>query len=160
QASASRDSAIAQANAAELGAKAKLAADMRVAEASKEFQVNQAKYQAEVAAEKATSDMMYDINKAKATQKLISEQQQLKIIEAQKEVELQQVEVQKRQVSLEADVTKPAEAEQTRVRILAQAEQEKRRILAEADAQAARLKAAADADAVKLKAQAEAEAAR
>jgi len=133
---------------------------MRVAESQKTFQVSQAKYQSEVAIEKAASDMMYDINKAKATQKLISEQQQIKIIEAQKEVELQQVEVQKKQVSLEAEITKPAEAEQSRVRLMAQAEQDKRRILAEADAQAARLKAAAEADAIKLKAQAEAEAAR
>lgn len=160
QANAQRDSAIAQAQAAEEGAKAKLAADMRVAESSKNFQVGQARYQAEVAEQKAAADTMYDVHKAKAEQKLISERQQIRIIEAQKEVELQQVEVQKRQVSLEADIQKPAEAEHARVRTLALAEQEKRRILAEADAEAARLKASADADATKMRAQAEAEAAR
>lgn len=160
QASAQRDSQIAQANAAEEGAKAKLMADMRVAEQSKNFQVSQAKYLSEVSEQKALSDMMYDINKAKAEQKLISERQQIKIIEAQKEVELQQVEVQKREVSLESEITKPAEAEQSRVRILAMAEQEKRKILAEADAQAVKLKAAGDAEATKMRAQAEAEATR
>ncbi|MDZ4838066.1 MAG: SPFH domain-containing protein [Candidatus Melainabacteria bacterium] len=160
QAQASRDSAIAQAQATEEGAKAKLAADMRVAESSKNFQVGQAKYQSEVAEQKAAADTMYDVHKAKAEQKLVSERQQIKIIEAQKEVELQQVEVLKRQVTLEADIQKPAEAEQARVRTLALAEQEKRRILAEADAHAYRLKAAAEADATKMKSQAEADATR
>ena len=158
QAQATRDSAIAQAQAAEEGAKAKLAADTRVAEATKNFQVNQAQYQADVATKKAASDMMYDIVKAQTTQKLVEEQQKIKIVEAQKEVELQQVEVQKRQVQLETEVTKPAEAEQTRIRLMAQAEQEKRKLLAEADAAAVKVQAQGDADARRLKAMAEAEA--
>jgi flotillin len=133
-------------------------ADTRVAEATKNFQVNQASYQADVASKKAASDMMYDIVKAQTTQKLIEEQQKIKIVEAQKEVELQQVEVQKRQVQLETEVTKPAEAEQTRIRLMAQAEQEKRKMLADADAQAMRLQAQGDADARRLRAIAEAEA--
>ncbi|MCA9804272.1 MAG: flotillin family protein [Cyanobacteria bacterium HKST-UBA02] len=160
QANATRDAQIAQANAAEEGAKAKLLADTRVAEASKNFQVNQAKYQAEVAEEKAQSDMMYDIRKAKSQQQLVEENQKIKIVEAQKEVELQTVEVQKRQVALEAETIKPAEAEQKRVKLLAQAEQDKRRILAEGDAQALELKARGEANAVRIKAEAEAEAAR
>lgn len=158
QAQASRDSQIAQAQAAEEGAKAKLAADTRVAEASKNFQVNQAQYQAEVANKKAVSDMAYDIVKAQTQQKLVEETQKIKIVEAQKEVEIQQVEVQKRQVALEAEVTKPAEAEQQRIRLMAQAEQEKRRLLAEGDAQATKLQAQGQADATRLKALAEAEA--
>lgn len=158
QAQAQRDSQISQAQAAEEGAKAKLLADTRVAEASKNFQVNQAQYQAEVSNKKAVSDMAYDIVKAQSQQKLVEETQKIKIVEAQKEVELQQVEVQKRQVSLEAEVTKPAEAEQMRIRLMAQAEQEKRRLLAEGDAQAAKLQAQGQADATRLRAMAEAEA--
>ena len=46
--------------------------------------------------------MAYDIVKAQTQQKLVEETQKIKIVEAQKEVELQQVEVQKRQVALEA----------------------------------------------------------
>lgn len=158
QAQAQRDSAIAQAQAQQEGAKAKLLADTAVAEATKNFQVNQAAYAAEVAARKAASDMTYDIVKAQTQQKLVEETQKIKIVEAQKEVELQQVEVQKRQVQLEQEVTKPAEAEQTRIRLMAQAEQDKRRLLAEADAQAAKLQAQGQADAIRLRAMAEAEA--
>jgi flotillin len=158
QAQAQRDSQIAQANAAEEGAKAKLAADTRVAEASKNFQVSQASYQADVANKKAASDMMYDIVKAQTQQKLVEETQKIKIIEAQKEVELQQVEVMKRQVQLEQEVTKPAEAEQTRIRLMTQAEQEKRKMLAEADALSAKLQAQGAADSTRLRALADAEA--
>ncbi len=158
QAQAQRDSQIAQAQAAEEGAKAKLAADTRVAEASKNYQVSQASYQADVANKKAASDMMYDIVKAQTQQKLVEETQKIKIVEAQKEVELQQVEVQKRQVQLETEVTKPAEAEQSRIRLLAQAEQDKRKMMAEADALTAKLQAQGAADATRLKAVAEAEA--
>ncbi len=160
QANSQRDAQIAQAQATEEGAKAKLAADTRVAEASKNFQVSQAKYQQEVAEQKAASDMVYDITKAKSQQKLILEQQQIKIVEAQKEVELQQVEVLKREVALAAEITKPAEAEQSRIKLMALAEQDKRRILAEGDAQATEAKAKGDAEAVRLRAQAEADATR
>jgi flotillin len=158
QAQASRDSQIAQAQATEEGAKAKLAADTRVAEASKNFQVSQAQYAAEVSQKKAASDMMYEIVKAQTQQKLVEETQKIKIVEAQKEVELQQVEVQKRQVSLETEVTKPAEAEQSRIRLMAQAEQDKRRLLAEGDSQAAKLQAQGQGEATKIRAIAEAEA--
>jgi flotillin len=158
QSAAARDAAIAQAQAAEEGAKAKLMADTRVAEATKNYQLSQAQYQADVSSKKAASDMMYDIVKAQTTQKLVQEQQQIKIVEAQKEVEIQQVEVQKRQVQLESEVTKPAEAEQNRIRLMSEAENSKRKILAEADASVAKLQAQGEADARRLKAIAEAEA--
>lgn len=160
RANASRDAQIAQAQAAEEGAKAKLAADTRVAESSKNFQVSQASYQAEVARTKAASDMMYDIVKAQSQQKLIEETQKIKIVEAQKEVELQQVEVQKREVALAAEITKPAEAEQSRIRLMAQAEQDKRRMMAEADAMGVKLAAQGQAEATKMRAVADAEATR
>jgi flotillin len=158
QAQAQRDSQIAQAQATEEGAKAKLLADTRVAEASKNFQVNQASFQADVANKKAASDMMYAIVEAQTKQKLVEETQKIKIIEAQKEVELQQIEVQKRQVQLETEVQKPAEAEQGRIRLMAQAEQEKRKMMAEADALTAKLQAQGAADATRLNAIANAEA--
>jgi len=153
-----RDAQIFQATAAQEQATAKLKSDTLVAEATKNFQVSQAAYQAEVSAKKAASDLAYEISKAQAQQKLVEETQKIKIVEAQKQVELQGVEVQKRQVELEAEITKPAEAEQSRVRLLAQAEQDKRRLLAQADADATKLQAQGQADATRLKAIAEAEA--
>jgi flotillin len=158
KAAAERDAHIAQAQATEQGAKAKLVADTHIAEANKEFQVKQAAYQEEISQRKAASDLAYKIVEATTSQKLAEEMQQIEIVKAQKNVELQQVEVKRRQIQLEAEITKPAEAELSKVRIYAQAEQDKRKLLAVADADAAKLRAAGEAEAIRLKAIAEAEA--
>lgn len=160
QASAARDAKVAQALAAQEGATAQLDNEQKVAEAQRNLQIKQQEFAAEVSQKKAAADLAYEIVKAKQTQVLIEEQQKVKIVEAQKAVELESVEVQKREVMLEAEVTKPAEAEQQRTRINALAEQEKRTLLAQADADAAKMRAQADAESIKMKAQAEAEALR
>lgn len=158
QALAQRDAQIAQAQAAQEGAQAKLAADTQVAEAQKKFQVSQAQYNAEVAAQKAASDLAYDIVKAQQEQRLIQETQQIKIVETQKLVELQQIEVQRQQVALEATVTKPAEAEQSRIQIIAQANAQAAKLQAQGNADATKLRALAEAEATKLAGLAQAEA--
>ncbi|MBY0548015.1 MAG: hypothetical protein K2W95_12035 [Candidatus Obscuribacterales bacterium] len=160
KANAERDAKIAQAVASQEGAKAQLENEQKIAEAQRDLQLKQTMYAMELAKKKAEADLAYDIVKAQSTQKLIEEQQKIRIIEAQKAVELQAVEVQKRQVMLEAEVTKPAEAEQTRTRISAQAEQEKRKILAQGDAEATKLRSIAETDAMRLRAAAEADATR
>ncbi len=160
KANAERDAKIAQAHAAQEGEKAQLENAAKIAESQRDLQVKQAEYAGEIAQKKAAADLAYEIVKAQSTQKLIEEQQKIRIVEAQKAVELQAVEVQKRQVMLEAEITKPAEAEQTRTRINAQAEQEKRRILAQADADSAKMRAVGEAEALRIKALAEAEATR
>lgn len=160
KANAERDAKIAQAVASQEGAKAQLDNEQKIAEAQRDLQLKQTMYAMELAKKKAEADLAYDIVKAQSTQKLIEEQQKIRIIEAQKAVELQAVEVQKRQVMLEAEVTKPAEAEQTRTRINAQAEQEKRKILAQGDAEATKLRSIAETDAMRLRAAAEADATR
>lgn len=160
KANAERDAKIAQAHAAQEGEKAQLENAAKIAESQRDLQVKQAEYAGEIAQKKAAADLAYEIVKAQSTQKLIEEQQKIRIVEAQKAVELQAVEVQKRQVMLEGEITKPAEAEQTRTRINAQAEQEKRKILAQADADAAKMRAVGEAEALRIKALAEAEATR
>jgi len=150
QAQAQRDAVIAQAQATQEGAQAKLLADTRVAEASKNFQVNQANYVGEISQQKAASDMMYDIVKAQSQQKLIEETQKIKIVEAQKGVELQEVEVQRRQAELAVEVTKPAEAEQNRIRLMAEAQATATKVQAQAAAEATRIKAMAEAEAAKV----------
>lgn len=160
QAAAERDSSIAQARATEEGAKAKLVAETHIAEQQKEYQVKQAEYQEEIAQKKAVSDLAYRIVEAQSSQKLAEEMQQIEIVKAQKNVELQSVEVKRRQVQLEAEITKPAEAELSKVRIYAQAEQDKRKLLAQADADAAKMRAVGEAESIRVRAIAEAESIR
>ena len=154
------ESMIVEAQKAQESSRAQILAETQIAEASKVMEVQKAEYLAQMSSKKAVSDLTYNIVRAQTEQKLIEEQQKIKIVEAQKSVELQAIEVQRKQVALEADITKPAEAELIRVRILTQAEGEKRKVLAEADACAARMRATVEADATKLKAAAEAEAIR
>ncbi len=160
QAIAQCETAVVQAERAQEAAKAKILAETKVAEANKEMEVCKAAYLAEVSKSKAASDLAYEIVKAETQQKLIEEQQKVKIVENRKEVELQEIEVEKKRVLLEGEITRPAEAEQSRVRIIAQAEKEKRQLLAEADAQAMRVKAIGEAEAKRAMAMAEAEAIR
>lgn len=159
-ANAAKETTIKQATATEEGTKAQIAAQIRIAEQEKEREVTKAAYQAQINEKKAASDLVYQIVTAQSQQKLVEETQKIKIVEMEKEVELQAVQVKRREVELAAEITKPAEAEQTRVRLLALAEQEKRRILAQADADAARISAEGEAQAIKIKAQAQAEATR
>lgn len=146
--------------------KALEAAQARIDRESKESDLNRvlemqkAENAAKIQQMKYTADLDAQSEAARRTQILVAEQQKIKIVEAQRVVELQSVEVQKRQVMLEAEVTKPAEAEQMKTRIYAQAEQEKRKLLAQADAEAAKMRAQGEADAIRLRAQAEAEAIR
>ncbi|MBX9667824.1 MAG: flotillin family protein, partial [Candidatus Obscuribacterales bacterium] len=160
QAIAQSETAVVQAERAQQAAKAKILAETQIAEANKTMEVSKAAYQCEIAKSQAVSDLAYEIVKAETEQKLIEERQKIKIVENEKEVELQKVEVFRRQVMLQAEVTKPAEAEQSRIRILTLAEKEKRQMLAEGDAQAARTKAIAEAEARRALALAEAEAIR
>jgi flotillin len=160
KANSERDAKIAQAHATQEAETATLENAGKLAEKQRDLSVKQSEYAAEIAQKKAYADIAGEIVKAQNTQKLIEEQQKIRIVEAQKNVELQAVEVQKRQVMLEAEVTKPAEAEQQRTRINAQAEQEKRKILAQADAESVKLRAIGDAEALRIKALAEAEATR
>lgn len=160
KANAERDAKIAQAHAAQEAETATLENAGKLAEKQRDLQVKQSEYAAEIAQKKAYADIAGEIVKAQNTQKLIEEQQKIRIVEAQKNVELQAVEVQKRQVMLEAEVTKPAEAEQSRTRINAQAEQEKRKILAQADAESAKLRALGEAESLRIRAIAESEATR
>jgi len=106
--------------------------------------------------EQASSDTQYDINLAKAEQKLMEERKKVNILESKKQVELKQGHLQMREVALQAEVTKPAEAQQKKTTLLAEAEQDKRRILAEGDAEATKALAEGNAIATKLNAEANA----
>lgn len=125
QAIAQCETAVVQAERTQEAAKARILAEMKVAEAKKEMEVCKAAFQAEVAKSKAASDLAYAIVKAETQQKLMEEQQKVKIVENRKEVELQEIEVERKKVTLEGEITRPAEAELSRVRIITQAETEK-----------------------------------
>src|SRR3954468_16571229 len=158
QAEADRDAMIRSSLATQAGQEAKFAADAKIAEAQRDYQMNVASYQASVNVKKAEADLAYDLQKYKTGQLVKAEEVQVNIVEKQKQIELQQQEILRKQRELEANVQKPADAERYKVEALASAR--KFQIEAEAAGSAAAAKATgfANADVAKATGLAEAEA--
>ncbi len=158
QAEADRDAMIRSSQATQAGQEAKFAADAKIAEAQRDFQMNVATYQASVNLKKAEADLAYDLQKYKTGQLVKAEEVQVNIVEKQKQIELQQQEILRKQRELEATVQKPADAERYKVETLANAR--KFQLEAEASGAAAATKATgfANADVAKATGIAEAEA--
>ncbi len=158
QAEADRDAMIRSAQAQQSGQEAKFAADTKIAEAQRDYQMNVAQYQAAVNQKKAESDLAYDLQKYKTGQLVKAEEVQVNIIEKQKQIELQQQEILRKQRELEANVQKPADAERYRVETLANATKFQLETEAAGAANASKAKGFANADVMKATGVAEAEA--
>lgn len=158
QAEADRDSVIRSALATQAGQEAKFAADSKIAEAQRDYQMNVASYQASVNLKKAEADLAYDLQKYKTGQLVKAEEVQVNIIEKQKQIELQEQEIRRKQRELEAQVQKPADAERYRVETLATATKFQLETEAAGAASAAKAKGFAAADVAKATGLAEAEA--
>src|SRR5438552_1862668 len=158
QAEADRDSVIRSALATQAGQEAKFAADSKIAEAQRDYQMNVQDYNASVNQKKAQSELAYDLQKFKTNQLVKAEEVQVSIVEKQKQIELQQQEILRRQRELEATVQKPADAERYRVETLANATKFQLETEAAGAASAAKAKGFAAADVAKATGIAEAEA--
>src|SRR5258706_709311 len=121
QAEADRDANIRSALATQAGQEAKFAADAKIAEAQRDYQMNVATYQASVNLKKAEADLAYDLQEYKTGQLVKAEEGQVNIVEKPKQIELQQQEILRKQRELEANVQKPADAERYKVETLANA---------------------------------------
>lgn len=158
QAEADRDAAIRTAQASQAGQEAKFAADTKIAESKRDYEVKLADYNASVNQKKAESELAYDLQKFKTNQLVKAEEVQVSIIEKQKQIELQQQEILRKQRELEATVQRPADAERYKLETLATAR--KFQLETEAAGAAAATKATgfAQADVVKATGTAEADA--
>ena len=158
QAEADRDAMIKSSQATQAGQEAKFAADTKIAEAQRDYQMNVATYQASVNEKKASADLAYDLQKYKTGQLVKAEEVQVSIIEKQKQIELQQQEILRKQRELEANVQKPADAERYKVETLANARKFQLETEAAGAAAAQKQTGFANADVAKATGIAEAEA--
>src|SRR5881396_78098 len=158
QAEADRDAMVRSSQATQAGQEAKFAADSKIAEAQRDYQMNVANYQASVNEKKAEADLAYDLQKFKTGQLVKAEEVQVQIVEKQKQIELQQQEIMRKQRELEANVQKPADAERYKVETLANARKFQLETEAAGAASAAKAKGFAAADVAKATGVAEAEA--
>ncbi|HLB50530.1 MAG TPA: SPFH domain-containing protein, partial [Anaerolineales bacterium] len=92
QANAARDAAVQAAKARQEGETAKLQAETKIAEASKNYQVQKAAYDAETNQKKAEAELAYVLQQNITNQKVKAEEIQISVIEKTKQIELQQQE--------------------------------------------------------------------
>lgn len=181
-AEAEKETRIKRAEADKEAKKSELERATEIAEAEKENQMKMADYRREQDIAKARADQAYDLETARAKQEVTEQEMQIRIIERQKQIELEEKEIQRRERQYDSEVKKKADADryaveqaaaadkakqlaeadanQYRIESMAKAEAEKVRLDGLAKAEAERAQGEADADIIRLKGLAEAEAKR
>ncbi|XP_009465408.1 PREDICTED: flotillin-1-like [Nipponia nippon] len=101
---------------------AQLLSETAMAQAQRDFQVQQALCDAAVSARKAQADLAYQLQVAKTKQQIEEQRAQVLVVERAQQAQLQEHEIGRRERELEATVRKPAEAERYRLERLAEAE--------------------------------------
>ena len=157
EAEATRDSNIRSAAAKQAGEIARIAAETKIAEANRDYEMRLAEYKASVQEKQAGADLAYDLQKFKTQQAVRAEEVQVQVIEKEKQIEVQEKEILRREKELVALVEKPASAERQRIQTLAEAEQYRLRTTASGQAEATRAIGNAEADANKARGLAQAE---
>lgn len=158
EAEAFKETRIKKAEAEKESQAAELQRQTEIAEALKEKELKLATYKQEQDIAKAKADQAYNLESARAQQQVIEQEMQVKVVERQKQIELEEKEIIRREKQYDSEVKKRADADRYAKEQEAQAQ--KAREVAEAEAEQFRVEALAQAEANKtrLAGQAEAEA--
>ncbi|WP_027410788.1 flotillin family protein [Anoxybacteroides tepidamans] len=148
-AEAEKETRIKRAEADKEARKAELERLTEIAEAEKINQLKLAEFRQEQDIAKARADQAYHLEEAKAKQEVTAQQMQIKIIERQKQIELEEKEILRRERQYDSEVKKKADADRYAVEQAAAAEKAKQ--MAEADAQKYRIEAMAKAEAERIR---------
>ena len=154
-AEAEKETRIKRAEAHKDAQKAELERNTEIAEAEKMNQLKTAEYRREQDIAKARADQAYDLETARAKQDVTEQEMQIRIIERQKQIELEEKEILRRERQYDSEVKKKADADRYSVEQSAEAEKAKQ--LAEADANKYRIEAMAKAEAQRAQGESEAE---
>ncbi|GAA0443682.1 flotillin family protein [Virgibacillus sp. AGTR] len=148
-AEADKETRIKRAEAAKDAKKAELERSTEIAEAEKVNQLKTADYRREQDIAKARADQAYDLETARAKQEVTEHEMEIKIIERQKQIELEEKEIQRRERQYDSEVKKKADADRYAVEQSAIADKTKQ--IAEAEANQYRIEAEARADAERVR---------
>ncbi|MDQ0198927.1 flotillin family protein [Neobacillus ginsengisoli] len=167
-AEAEKETRIKKAEAAKEAKRSELERATEIAEAEKINQLKIAEFRREQDIAKARADQAYDLESARAKQDVTEQEMQIKIIERQKQIELEEKEILRRERQYDSEVKKKADADRYAVeqaaaadkaKQFAEAEANKYRVeaMAKAEAERIRLDGTAKAEAQKAQGQSEAE---
>lgn len=148
-AEADKETRIKRAEADKDAKKSELERATEIAEAEKLNQLKMAEFRREQDTAKANADQAYDLETARARQQVTEQEMQVKIIERQKQIELEEKEILRRERQYDSEVKKKADADRYSVEQSAAAEKAKQ--LAEADAKKYSIEAMAKAEAEKVR---------
>lgn len=161
KANAERDVAIAQALASDQSNKAKVAAQVNIAEQNKDLAIRRAQFKIEEDQKRATADAAYKIQEEAERRSIEIATTEADIAKREKEIELREKEVQLKVKELEANVKRKAEAERYAAEQAAEAKKyeeaqaaEAKRIAMEEEAKGIEAIGIAEARALELKAEA------
>jgi flotillin len=171
QAIASREAAVAKAQADQERVLAETASQGRQAEAVRDLELKKAAYLQDTQKAKAQADAAYSIQEQIQKQQVVAEETHVERIQREEQIKVQDAEILRRERELIATVQKPAEADRTRIATLADGERQRRTIEAgglaeairaqgQAEAEVIRIRGTAEADVIRVKGEAEAEAMR
>lgn len=169
EAEALKETRIKKAEAEKESQAAELQRQTEIAESLKEKELKLAAYKQEQDVARAKADQAYNLESAREQQQVIEQEMQVKVVERQKQIELEEKEIIRREKQYDSEVKKKAdadryakeqEAQAQKVKEVTEAEAEQFRIeaLAQAQANQTRLAGQAEAEATLAKGKAEAEA--
>jgi flotillin len=149
EAEAHRDAKIKSAQALQEGEQAKFKADAEISQASRDFMIRQAQYQAEIETQKARAEQAGPLSEATARQAVVAEEVKIERTRTQELISVQEQEVLRKQKELEATVIKPAEAD--RLAAVVRAEAAKQSAILEAEGRRSAMISMAEAEQEKLR---------
>lgn len=148
-AEADKETRIKRAQASKEAQQAELERATEIAEAEKINKLKIAEFRREQDIAKARADQAYDLETARSKQEVTEQEMQIKIIERQKQIELEEKEILRREKQYDSEVKKKADADRYAVEQAASAN--KMKDIAETDANKYRVEAMAKAEAEKIR---------
>ncbi|NIM20544.1 MAG: flotillin [Candidatus Latescibacteria bacterium] len=151
QAETDKDATIKAAIARKEGDIAKFQADTEIAQAHRDFESKRAEFQAVINQKKATADLAYDLEKLRVSEELKAQEYQVRLIEKEKSIEIEQKEIARRELELESTVKKEADARKYQAQSEAEAESYRVEAEAKAKAEAMKVEGAAEVEVMRAK---------
>lgn len=143
EAEALKETRIKKAEAEKESQQAELQRQTEIAEASKEKELKLALYKQEQDIAKAKADQAYNLESARAQQHVVEQEMEVKVVERQKQIELEEKEITRREKQYDSEVKKKADAD--RYAREQEALAQKAREVAEAEAERFKVEALAEA---------------
>jgi flotillin len=160
QAEADRDSTIQASEYRKQGDVARLQAEAELAEATRDFEMQRASFQADVNVKRAKADIAYELERARLAEELKRQEYQVRLAEKEMAARVEEQEIVRREKELEASVKRPAEAMNYQAKLEADADAYRKELDAKGKAAGIRLIGASEAEAAAARGKAEADAMR